>query len=76
MEKGSEVAQPPVAKDEDKKNQKKFKESKAYSRKIKRHKDAVLAIHSVSGIDGKLLISGSADHTCRSKSNNFIVIHF
>jgi len=32
---------------------------------LKRHKDAVLALHSVDGIDGKFLMSGSADHTVR-----------
>jgi WD40 repeat protein len=32
---------------------------------LKRHKDAVLAIHSVDGIEGRFLMSGSADHTVR-----------
>ena len=44
-----------------------MKEAKGYKDKIKRHKDAVLAIHSVDGIDGHFLISGSADHSVRSK---------
>lgn len=49
--------------------EKKIKESKAYKTRLKRHKDAVLAIHSVDGIEGQYLISGSADHTVRSKFN-------
>lgn len=48
--------------------EKKIKEAKGYKTKIKRHKDAVLSIYSVDGINGDLLISGSADHTVRSKS--------
>jgi hypothetical protein len=47
--------------------EKKLKEVKAYKRKIKRHEDAILAIQSVDGIAGNYLISGSADHTVRSK---------
>lgn len=42
---------------------------KAYKKKLKRHKDAVLTIHSPKGIEGGLLVSGSADHSIRS---NFI----
>ena len=42
-----EQVQPPV-----KEKEKKIKESKAYKTKLKRHKDAVLAIHSVDGING------------------------
>lgn len=34
---------------------------KAYKKKLKRHKDAVLAIHSPNGVDGGILLSGSAD---------------
>lgn len=34
---------------------------KAYKKKLKRHKDAVLTIHSPNGIDGGILLSGSAD---------------
>ena len=34
---------------------------KAYKKKLKRHKDAVLTIHSPDGIDGEILLSGSAD---------------
>ena len=49
------------------KKEKKIKEAKGYKTKIKRHKDAVLSIHSVDGREGELLISGSADHTVRSK---------
>lgn len=57
-----EANAPPV-----KEKEKKIKDSKAYKTKLKRHKDAVLDIHSVDGIDGQFLISGSADHTVRSK---------
>lgn len=35
---------------------------KAYKKKLKRHKDAVLTIHSPKGIDGGILLSGSADN--------------
>lgn len=35
---------------------------KAYKKKLKRHKDAVLTIHSPAGIDGGILLSGSADN--------------
>ena len=45
--------------------EKRFKEVKGYKSKIKRHKDAVLKIHSMQGIGGDMLISGSADHTVR-----------
>jgi len=34
---------------------------KAYKKKLKRHKDAVLTIYSPNGIDGGILLSGSAD---------------
>lgn len=51
----------------EKSKEKKLKEVKAYKKKIKRHSDAILAIQSVDGIKGNLLISGSADHTVRSK---------
>jgi hypothetical protein len=50
-----------------KEKEKKVKDAKAYKSKLKRHKDAVLAIHSVDGINGDFLISGSADHSVRSK---------
>jgi len=50
-----------------KQKENKVKDAKAYKSKLKRHKDAVLSIHSVDGIDGEYLISGSADHTVRSK---------
>ena len=50
-----------------KEKDKKVKEAKGYKTKLKRHKDAVLVIHSVDGIDGEFLMSGSADHTVRSK---------
>ena len=42
-----------------------MKDAKAYKQKLKRHKDAVLSLHSQDGIDGQFLISGSADNTCR-----------
>ena len=51
-----------------KEKDKKFKEAKAYKSKLKRHKDAVLNLHSIDGINGQFLVSGSADHTVRSKS--------
>lgn len=51
-----------------KEKDKKVKEAKGYKTKLKRHKDAVLVIHSVDGINGEFLMSGSADHTVRSKS--------
>jgi len=51
-----------------KEKEKKVKEAKGYKTKLKRHKDAVLALNSPDGIPGELLISGSADHTVRSKS--------
>ena len=50
-----------------KEKEKRVKEAKAYKSKLKRHKDAVLALHSVDGLNGEYLISGSADHTVRSK---------
>lgn len=34
---------------------------KAYKKKLKRHKDAVITIYSPNGIDGGILLSGSAD---------------
>lgn len=51
--------------------EKRFKEAKAYKSKLKRHKDAVLNLHSIDGINGQFLVSGSADHTVRSKSALF-----
>ena len=50
-----------------KEKEKKVKEAKGYKTKLKRHKDAVLVIHSVDGVNGEFLMSGSADHTVRSK---------
>jgi len=43
------------------------KEAKAYKTKLKRHKDSVLALYSDTGIDSQFLLSGSADHSVRSK---------
>ena len=45
----------------------KVKDAKAYKMKLKRHKDAVLSIYSQDGKNGQYLVSGSADHTVRSK---------
>ena len=56
-----------------KEKEKKVKEAKGYKQKLKRHKDAVLVIHSVDGIDGDNLLSGSADHTVRCKFIHFIL---
>ena len=39
---------------------------------MKRHKDAVLTIHSPKGFEGGLLVSGSADHSIRSKIYNLV----
>lgn len=36
-----------------------------FKNKLKRHKDAVLHLHSIDGADGSILISGSADHSVR-----------
>lgn len=57
-----ETGPPPV-----KEKEKKVKEAKGYKQKLKRHKDAVLIIHSVDGMNGDFLMSGSADHTVRRK---------
>lgn len=53
--------------------EKKIKEAKGYKTKIKRHRDAILSIYSIDGIDGELLISGSADHTVRCKLMHLIL---
>ena len=53
---------------------KKLKEAKGYKSKIKRHRDAVLSIYSVDGPNGDMLISGSADHSVRSKLINSITL--
>ena len=45
---------------------------KGYKKKLKRHKDAVLTIHSPKGFEGGLLVSGSADHSIRS--NHSIIL--
>ena len=74
MEKTEENEDNGSSKEEGKKKKKTIKEAKGYSRKIKRHKDAVLALHSVDGLTGEFLISGSADHTCRSKFILFFLI--
>jgi WD40 repeat protein len=38
---------------------------KAFKKKLKRHKDAVLSIHSPNGISDSLLLSGSADNVIK-----------
>jgi hypothetical protein len=43
----------------------KVKDAKGYKTKLKRHKDAVLCLHSVDGIEGEFIMSGSADHSVR-----------
>ena len=55
-------------------DRKKFKEVKGYKNKIKRHRDAILKLHSVDGDDSELLISGSADHTVRGKLEYFLTV--
>lgn len=45
----------------------KVKDAKGFKTKLKRHKDAVLSLHSVDGIEGEFLMSGSADHSVRCK---------
>ena len=66
-----ETGPPPV-----KEKEKKVKEAKGYKQKLKRHKDAVLIIHSVDGMSGDFLMSGSADHTVRRKYHPITVILF
>jgi hypothetical protein len=63
MQAEQNIVQAPVKAEKEKK----VKEAKGWKSKLKRHKDAVLAIHSVDGIDGRFLMSGSADHTVRRK---------
>ena len=38
-----------------------IKSVKPYAMRLKRHQDAILALHSPQGIDGSLVVSGSAD---------------
>ena len=42
-----------------------YKPPKAYIQRIKRHQDAILALHSPHGIEGRELVSGSADEKLR-----------
>ena len=44
---------------------KKNREPKPYVQRLKRHKDAILSLHAITGHDGPLLISGSADEKLR-----------
>lgn len=48
---------------------------KAYKKKLKKHGDSVLAIHSPKGVEGGDIISGSSDHLIRvwrfSKKKSF-----
>ena len=57
------ILEPPVAKVKERKT----KITKGCKFKLKRHRDAVLALHSSDGVEGDFLISGSADHTVRCK---------
>ena len=41
------------------------KEQKPYLMRLKRHQDAILALHSPKGIEGTLVVSGSADEKLR-----------
>ena len=43
------------------------KQVKVYKKKLKRHNDQVMSIYSPKGIEGGILVSGSADHEIRSK---------
>jgi len=65
---GAEKMGTPTGDEQPSQKEKKVKEAKGYKSKIKRHKDAVLTLHSVDGLHGDYLISGSADHTVRCKS--------
>lgn len=51
--------------DGDSNKQKKYREPKPYVQRLKRHKDAILSLHAITGADGPLLISGSADEKLR-----------
>ena len=42
-----------------------FKEPKSYALRLKRHQDAILAMHCPNGSEGTLLVSGSADEKLR-----------
>ena len=44
-----------------------FLKVKVFKKKLKRHNDQVMSIYSPKGIEGGILISGSADHEIRSK---------
>lgn len=45
---------------------------KVYKKKLKRHNDQVMQIYSPKGIEGGILVSGSADHEIRSKQISVI----
>ena len=42
-----------------------IKAAKPYAMRLKRHQDAILALHSPQGIEGSLVVSGSADEQLR-----------
>ena len=63
MQAEQNIVQAPVKAEKEKK----VKEAKGWKSKLKRHKDAILALHSVDGVDGKMMMSGSADHCVRRK---------
>ena len=52
-------------KSEDEQSFKPVKEPKPYLMRLKRHQDAILALHSPQGITGSLVVSGSADERLR-----------
>lgn len=45
--------------------EKKYKPPRSYLMRLKRHQDAILALHSPDGISGCELVSGSADEKLR-----------
>ena len=48
---------------------------KVYKKKLKRHNDQIMSIYSPLGIEGGILVSGSADHEIRSNYQEFNLIH-
>lgn len=72
MQAEQNIVQAPVKVEKDRK----VKEAKGWKHKLKRHKDAILAIHSIDGIDSRFLMSGSADHTVRRKSFLINITYF
>jgi WD40 repeat protein len=47
--------------EEESKDSYEYKPPRAYVQRIKRHQDAIIALHSPHGIEGTELVSGSAD---------------